>query len=154
MRNPGTGDRHAEAAGGCEQKPRRLQAERDLVNGALTDERDVRPEQDDVQCPARVAEVTVGDELQRIHRRHSPERVARQQEAPRPRQHPHLAPVLIGALRRRLLVADRLGLVHRAAAPLDRERGEAEVVAEGRLSVVAPPDRVNRAVAAGDRAEP
>ena len=106
-----------------------------------------------MQRAARVAEMPVGDELERVHRRHPPKGVAGKQEPPGPRQHPHLPSVLVAALRRGLLVGDGLRLVDGAAAALDRERWEAEVVAEGRLGIIGAPDRVDRAVPAGDGAE-
>src|SRR5205814_1201322 len=74
--------------------------------------------------------------------------------APRPGEHPHLAPELVLAVAARLLERERLGLVDRAAAALHHQRREAEVVPERPLDVVGSAYRVDRAVAARDRAEP
>ena len=70
-------------------------------------------------------------------------------------EHAHLAPVLGLDLRRRLLVGDRLGVVDGAPAALHHHVRQREVVAEARvdLDVVGPAHGVDRAVAAGDRAE-
>src|SRR6059058_169725 len=99
------------------------------------------------------AKVPVRDQLGRVQRRHAAQRAAGEEEGPRLREHPHLAAVLVGALRCRLLEGCGLRLVDRAPSLLDGKRREAQIVPERRLEVVGTTDRVDRAVATGDRAE-
>ena len=106
-----------------------------------------------MQEAARVAQHAVREELAEVERRHAPQAARLEQVPPRPRQHAHLAPVLVLDVARRLLERERLGLVDGAAAALHHQVREAEVVAERPLDVVRAADRVDRAVAAGDRAE-
>ena len=71
-------------------------------------------------------------------------------------EHPHLAPVLGLVRRRRRLEGERFRLVDRAPSALHHEVGKRKVVPEARidLDVVRPAERVDRAVAGRDRAEP
>jgi hypothetical protein len=70
-------------------------------------------------------------------------------------EHPHLAPVLVLDVARRLLRRVRLGVVDRAPAALHHRVRERHVVPVARidLDVVRAPDRVDRALTAGDRPE-
>src|SRR5205085_1822589 len=102
---------------------------------------------------AAVAKMPVREQLGGVQRRHAAQRAAGEEERPGPWEHPHLAAILVGALRRRLLEGCGVRLVDRAPSLLDGERREAEVVPEGGLEVVGAADRVDRAVAAGDRAK-
>src|SRR6267142_1234501 len=135
MGERGARNGEAESPGCCEPEPGGLGRERGLVDGALADEGDVRPQQHDVQDAAAVTEVPVREQLGGVERRDTAERAPCDQEGPRPRQHPYLAAILIRALASRLLEGRGFRLVDRAASVLDRERREAEVVPEGRLEV-------------------
>ena len=71
-------------------------------------------------------------------------------------EHPHLAPVLVLEIARRLLEGERVGRVDGPAPTLHHHVRKREVVAEPRvdLDVVGAPHGVDRAVAAGHRSEP
>ena len=109
-----------------------------------------------MQDAAPVAEQPVRDDLDEVAGRQAPEHRAAQRDLPAVLEHPHLAPVLGLVRRRRLLERVRRRLVDRAAPLLHHPIGEREVVAPARvdLDVVGALDGVDRAVAAGDRAEP
>ena len=96
------------------------------------------------------------DDLEPVQRPEPAQHPAAQHDQPAVLEHPHLAPVLGLVRRRRLLERLRGGLVDGAAAALHHQVRQRQVVAEARvdLDVVLPPHRVDRAVAAGDRAEP
>src|SRR5204862_7835478 len=66
VRDSGARDRGAEAAGRGERQPRGLRRERGLVDRAFTEQRDIRSEQDDVERTARVAEMPMRDEFERV----------------------------------------------------------------------------------------
>src|SRR6266536_3739750 len=150
-----TGDRNAEPPGKREHESRSLDGERYLVDKAVTDERRAGQEQDEVQETAAVAEQPVRDDLDEVDRPEPPEHSAAQDDQPAMLEHPHLAPVLLLLVARRLLVRERVRLVDRAAAALHHQVREGEVVPEARVDVdvVLAADRVDGAVAAGDRAE-
>ena len=96
------------------------------------------------------------DDLDEVAGRQAAEHRAAQRDLPAVLEHAHLAPVLGLVRRRRLLEGVRLRLVDGALALLHHPVREREVVAPARvdLDVVGALERVDRAVAAGDRAEP
>ena len=106
--------------------------------------------------PAAVPEQPVRDHLDEVAERQPLQHRAAQGDLPAVLEHAHLAPVLGLVRRRRLLERLRQRLVDRAAPRLHHPVGEREVVAPLRvdLDVVRPAHGVDRAVAAGDRAEP
>ena len=108
-----------------------------------------------MQQPGRVAQMPVRDDLREVHGRQPPEHLAAGDDQPAVLEHAHFPPVLGLDLRRRLLARDRLRVVDRTPAPLHHHVRQRQVVAEPRidLDVVRAPHRVDRAVAAGDRAE-
>ena len=111
---------------------------------------------DDVQQAAGVAQVPVRDELEPVQRRLAAQHLPAQHDQPAVLEHPHLAAVLGLVRRRRLLERERRRLVDRPPAVLHHQVRQREVVPEARvdLDVVGAAHRVDRAVAAGDRAEP
>src|SRR5262249_12733014 len=125
------GDEHVVARetdpGGRGSKQPYLAYERRPVERALTRERDARPEEDEVQRAARVAQVPVRDELERVERRLAAEHLPLEDDRPAMLEHPHLAPVLVLDVARRLLVAGGVRLEHRPSAALDHQVREGEV---------------------------
>ena len=109
-----------------------------------------------MQQPARVTQVPVREERQEIAGRLAAQHAPPQDDEPRVLEHPHLAPVLGLVRRRRRLEGERFRLVDRAPPALHHEVGKRKVVPEARidLDVVRPAERVDRAVAGRDRAEP
>ena len=95
------------------------------------------------------------DDLEPVERPPAAQHPAPQHDQPAVLEHPHLAAVLGLVRRRRLLERLRLGLVDRAPAALHHQIRQRQVVPEARvdLDVVLAAQRVDRAVAAGDRAE-
>ena len=106
-----------------------------------------------MQEAARVAQDAMREQLEEVERPDAGEHPPLEHVLPRPREHPHLAPVLVLEVARRLLARDRLGLVDGALAALDHRVGQAEVLAEAMRHVVRAPHGEDRAVAARDRAE-
>ena len=96
------------------------------------------------------------EHLDQVAERKALQHRAAQGDLPAVLEHAHLAPVFALVRRRGLLGRPRRRLVDRAAARLHHPVGEREVVAPPRvdLDVVGAPHRVDRAVAARDRAEP
>ena len=96
------------------------------------------------------------DHLDEVAERQPLQHRAAQGDLPAVLEHAHLAPVLGLVRRRRLLERLRRRLVDRAPAGLHHPVREREVVPPLRvdLDVVRAPHGVDRAVAAGDRAEP
>ena len=96
------------------------------------------------------------DHLDEVAGRQPLQHRAAQRDLPAVLEHAHLAPVLGLVRRRRLLERVRRRLVDRAPAGLHHPVREREVVPPPRvdLDVVRAPHRVDRAVAARDRAEP
>ena len=96
------------------------------------------------------------DHLDEVAERQALQHRAAQRDFPAVLEHAHLAPVLGLVRGRRLLERARLGLVDRPPARLHHPVGQGEVVAPLRvdLDVVGAADCVDRAVPAGDRAEP
>ncbi len=110
----------------------------------------------DVQIPVRAAYYPVRDELRRVQRTGRAKGAPGEDVAERAGDRPHLAACTRSSgFGRRLLGRYRLGLVHGAPPALHHQVREAKVVAEARidLDVVRAAHRVDRAVAAGDRAE-
>ena len=105
---------------------------------------------------AAVAQQAVRHDLGQVAGRQAAEHRAPQGDLPAVLEHAHLAPVLGLVRRGRLLECVRGGLVHGAPARLHHPVGKREVVPPARvdLDVVRAVERVDRAVAARDRAEP
>src|SRR5579862_6740988 len=133
-----------------------LEPERHHIDHAVAEQRDRAREKNEVEHAARVAEMPMRDQRDAVPKRLAAEHPAAQDDEPAVLEHPHLAAVLRLVRRRRPLGGACLGLVHRAHPTLRHEVRERKVVAEARvdLDVVRAPQRVDRAVAPGDRAEP
>ena len=104
---------------------------------------------------APVAQEAVRDHLDEVEGWESPEHRASQGDLPAVLEHPHLAPILGLVGGRGPLEGVRRRLVDRPPPRLDHAIREGEIVAPARvdLDVVTAVQRVDRAVAPGDRAE-
>ena len=98
----------------------------------------------------------MGEDRGEVPGRETPQHRAPQGDLPAVLEHPHLARVLRLVRRCRFLERDGVRLVDRPPARLDHPVREREIVAPARidLDVVSAPERVDRSVPAGDRAEP